>query len=67
MGELGLTKREVALAYVENVTGRKVESRNDLTKAEAHKVIDALERDILLAAGQWAAEPGDADVGPKSE
>ncbi len=61
MGELGMTDRTVALGYVENVTGRKVESRNDLTKAEAHKVIDALERDITLATGQWATEPGEAE------
>lgn len=46
MGDLGMTDRKMALGYVADVIGREVESRNDLTKAEAHKVIDALERDL---------------------
>lgn len=43
MKEAGLTDRDNALAYVAGVIGRTVESRNDLTKAEASQVIDALE------------------------
>lgn len=46
MGQLGMTDRDTALAFVADVIGRKVESRNDLTKAEATKVIDALQRDL---------------------
>lgn len=45
MNELGLTDRDSALAYVADVIGRQVDSRNDLTKDEASRVIDALERD----------------------
>lgn len=46
MGDLGMTDRAMALAYVADVIGREVESRNDLTKAEASAVIDSLERDL---------------------
>lgn len=42
MSERGITIREDALAYVESIIGRPVESRNELTSAEASKVIDAL-------------------------
>jgi hypothetical protein len=42
MGELGMTDRPTALAFVADVVGRPVESRNDLTKAEASKLIEAL-------------------------
>jgi hypothetical protein len=44
MSARGLTIREDALGYVESIIGRPVESRNELTKAEASKVIDALEQ-----------------------
>ena len=43
MRERGITVREDALAYVESIIGREISSRNDLTKAEASDVIDALE------------------------
>ena len=53
MGKLGaqmkqanITDRESALLYVADVIGHPVTSRNDLTSAEASKVIDALERDL---------------------
>lgn len=49
MNELGMTDRDMALAYVADAVGRTVESRNDLTKDEASRVIDSLERDL---AGQ---------------
>jgi hypothetical protein len=45
MSELGITARDSALLYVKDVIGRDVTSRNDLTTAEAGRVIDALERD----------------------
>lgn len=46
MSKRGLTVREDALAYVESIIGRPVASRNELTKAEASRVIDALETPI---------------------
>lgn len=45
MRDLGITERSNALVYVNDVIGREVTSRNDLTKHEAGKVIDALEAD----------------------
>lgn len=45
MRELGITVRADALVYVNDVIGRQVESRNDLTKHEASLVIESLERD----------------------
>jgi hypothetical protein len=42
MTERGITIREDALAYVESIIGHPITSRNDLTSAEASKVIDAL-------------------------
>lgn len=45
----GMTRDE-ALDYVARVIGREVESRKDLTKSEASKVIDSLEgRDVIDA------------------
>lgn len=46
MGEAGLKDRDTALAYVADVIGHPVSSRNDLTSQEASKVIDALQRDL---------------------
>lgn len=54
MNELGMTDRDMALAYVADVIGREVESRNDLTKDEASRVIDSLERDL---AGEAPTDP----------
>ena len=45
MRERGLTDRDDALAYVSGVIGHDIGSRNELTKAEAHRLIDALEAD----------------------
>jgi hypothetical protein len=45
MKDANLTDRADALAYVASVIGREVESRNDLTRAEASRVIDALLHD----------------------
>lgn len=45
MGTLGIVDRDSALLYVNDVLpeGREVASRNELTKDEAHAVIEALE------------------------
>ena len=43
MRDAGIVDRADALDYVSGAIGRAVESRNDLTRAEAGKVIDALE------------------------
>lgn len=59
MGKVGLNDRDSALAYVADVIGRTVQSRNDLTKDEASKVIDALERDV-------AADTVDAEIVPST-
>ena len=45
MGELGLKDRDLALKYVADVIGREVASRNDLSKAEASRVIESLLND----------------------
>jgi hypothetical protein len=50
MGELGIRERAEALGYVGGVIGRAVESRNDLTKDEASKVIESLAADADKAA-----------------
>lgn len=46
MSKLGMSDRGHALAFVVDVIGRQVESRNELTSPEATKVIDALKRDL---------------------
>lgn len=50
MGELGIKERDERLGYVAHIVGHGVESSKDLTKAEAHKVIDALVADKEKAA-----------------
>lgn len=50
MREAGLTDRAAALAYVAEAIGREVESRNDLSKSEASRVIEALATDATRAA-----------------
>lgn len=54
MGEAGLKDRDDALAYVASVIDRQIGSRNELTKDEASRVIDALER--LKASEQQTTE-----------
>jgi len=44
MREQGMTDRTAALEFVVGVVGRQVESRNDLSKAEASRCIDALQK-----------------------
>jgi hypothetical protein len=47
MRDAQMTNRDDALAYVGQVIGREIESRNDLTKHEASQVIEKLESDLL--------------------
>lgn len=56
MNKQGITDRDDALAYVAEVIGRQVDSRKDLTKDEASRVIDSL---LFLSI---ADEPVDAEV-----
>jgi hypothetical protein len=57
MGELGIKDRDIALAYVADVIGRTVDSRNDLTKSEASKLIEALAAEVdKKTASSKAAE-----------
>lgn len=46
MGEAGIVERDAALAYVGDVLGHPVSSRNDLSTREASRVIDALQADL---------------------
>lgn len=46
MHEADITDRGQALRYVADVIGREVGSRNELTKDEASRVIDALKADV---------------------
>ena len=45
--DLGITDRTMRLDYCRNLIGRDIESSNDLTKAEASAVIDALKADAV--------------------
>lgn len=63
MSQLGMTVRADALVYVNDVIGREVTSRNDLTKDEASRVIDSLERDADPDDTPPEANFGDAAVG----
>lgn len=64
MSDLGITPagmprkeaHDAALAYVAQVIGREVASRNDLTKDEASQVIDALDFDLTQPADQDGGE-----------
>lgn len=55
--ELGITDRDQRMAYTIDVIGRDIESSNDLTKDEASRVIDRLQRDLE----QPFPEGGDSD------
>jgi len=46
MRDLGMTDRESALNYVNDLIGRTVESRTELTISEASTVIEALSKDL---------------------
>ena len=49
LNEKGLVEKAAAIAYVSDVIGRTVESRKELSKSEAGKVIDALEAEQVTA------------------
>ena len=55
MRDAGITERGHALAYVAQVIGREVESRNDLSKGEASRVIEALETPDGPSDADWDA------------
>jgi hypothetical protein len=58
--EHGIAKRELALAFCFDVTGREIDSTKNLTKAEASQVIDHL--------AQLSADVGvDTEPGPRDE
>ena len=59
MKELGITRREDDLTYCIDVIRREITSRDQLTKAEASQVIDALNADKVAhdAAAGLPAEP----------
>lgn len=59
--EAGMTERANALAYVGDTIGRQVASRNELTKDEASRVIDALERDMRPDAEPELPDPNDGN------
>jgi hypothetical protein len=48
-GDLGILDRDQKLAYASKVLDHPIDSSRDLTKAEAMRVIDALEADITAA------------------
>jgi len=60
----GMTDRGDALAYVANVIGRHINSRNELTKDEASAVIQALERDTVQ---ETEPHPDEAPVGESKQ
>lgn len=51
MREAGITERDAALAYVGDVIGRQVSSRNELSHGEASRVLDALRQDEEVSRG----------------
>ena len=57
MSEVGVTARDVRLAFVREVTGREVGSSKELTRREASLVIDRLKEMV-------AAEAGEEEIGP---
>jgi hypothetical protein len=59
--QAGMTERENALAYTGKVIGRDVASRNELTKEEASKVIEALVKDVEPTADPELPDPADGN------
>jgi hypothetical protein len=67
MKAAGITDRQEALDYVMSVIQRDVASRNELSKEEASKVIDALDTVIRTEAGATSTTTGeviDAEIVP---
>jgi hypothetical protein len=70
MKAAGITVRKDALDYVMSVIGRDITSRDQLSKAEASQVIDALDVVIRAEAGATNSKAGeviDAEVVPEAE
>jgi hypothetical protein len=49
-GDLGFKDRDAKLGWIGTLIGRQIESSNDLTKAEASRVIEALDTNLAAAA-----------------
>jgi len=62
MKEAELTERATALAYAANVIGREIGSRNELTRDEASRVIEALKTDADVLAGVTDAPADDPNT-----
>lgn len=63
--ELGITERPARLAYESDVIGREITSSNQMTKAEASAVIEALVADVESKTGPPEPdphEPVDAEI-----
>jgi hypothetical protein len=58
--ELHITDRDMRLAYACDTIGRQIDSANDLTKGEAHLVIESLEHDVAATPAD-VVEPEQAD------
>lgn len=67
MSKAGITDRVKALEYVADVIGREVSSRNELTKDEASRVIDHLERPPASEPPEPDDEVFDAEVVPEGD
>lgn len=68
MRDVGLNDRASALAYVADVIGREITSRNELTKDEASRVIDALEKDqAAVVDGELIDDPTPASAAPEGD
>lgn len=64
MKDLNITGRAEALTYVSTAAGRDITSRNDLTKAEASAVVDALAADLAaLPVAEIDDEPVNTTTG----
>jgi hypothetical protein len=60
MREAGITGRDGAIDYCADIIGRPIESRNELTKDEASRVIDALQ-EFVIESTRIANEETDED------
>ncbi|MGC5012593.1 recombinase RecT [Streptosporangium sp. DT93] len=67
MREHRITDKPTALAFVSEVIGRDVESRNDLTMAEARRVIDRLEKEPRPGASTSSEPAGDEADGDEHD
>lgn len=56
LNEAGLGERDAARAHIAKIIGHNIESTKDLTKAEAHKVIEALKAAAKPAPENYGGE-----------